>query len=44
MPERPNVVVIVLDDAGFADLGAFGSEIRTPHIDALARDGLARVL
>ena len=39
-PERPNIVVIVLDDAGFADLSAFGSEIRTPHIDALARDGL----
>lgn len=38
--QRPNIVVIVLDDAGFADLGAFGSEIRTPHIDALARDGL----
>jgi arylsulfatase len=37
---RPNVVVIVLDDVGFADLGAFGSEIRTPNIDGLARDGL----
>ena len=37
---RPNVVVIVLDDVGFADLGCFGSEIATPNIDALARDGL----
>lgn len=37
---RPNVVVIVLDDVGFSDLGAFGSEIRTPAIDALAADGL----
>lgn len=37
---RPNVVVIVLDDVGFSDLGAFGSEIRTPNIDALAADGL----
>lgn len=37
---RPNVVVIVLDDVGFSDLGAFGSEIATPNIDALARDGL----
>lgn len=37
---RPNVVVIVLDDVGFSDLGAFGSEIDTPNIDALARDGL----
>ena len=37
---RPNVVVIVLDDVGFSDLGAFGSEIATPNLDALARDGL----
>lgn len=37
---QPNVVVIVLDDVGFSDLGAFGSEIRTPAIDALAADGL----
>nr|AGU10872.1 Sulfatase [uncultured organism] len=38
--DRPNVVMIVLDDVGFSDLGAFGSEIRTPNIDALAADGL----
>jgi arylsulfatase len=37
----PNVVLIVLDDVGFSDLGAFGSEIRTPYIDALAAGGLA---
>lgn len=37
---RPNIVLIVLDDVGFSDLGAFGSEIRTPNIDALAQDGL----
>lgn len=37
---RPNIVVIVLDDVGFSDLGAFGSEIRTPAIDALAMGGL----
>lgn len=37
---RPDVVVIVLDDMGFSDFGSFGSEIRTPHIDALAADGL----
>lgn len=40
-PTRPNVVVILLDDVGFSDIGAFGSEIPTPNIDALARDGLA---
>lgn len=38
--ERPNIILIVLDDVGFSDLGPFGSEIRTPNIDALARDGL----
>lgn len=37
---KPDVIVIVLDDVGFSDLGAFGSEIRTPNIDALAADGL----
>ena len=39
-PPRPNVVFIVLDDAGFADLGSFGSEIHTPNIDRLAASGL----
>jgi len=38
--DAPNVVVIVLDDIGFADLGCFGSEIRTPSLDALAGSGL----
>lgn len=36
----PNVVVIVLDDLGFGQLGCFGSDIATPHIDALAESGL----
>src|SRR5687768_7389911 len=36
----PNVVVVVLDDVGFAQLGCFGSDIQTPHIDQLARGGL----
>lgn len=39
-PVRPNVVVIVADDMGFNDLGAFGGEIRTPNLDALATSGL----
>ena len=37
---RPNVVVILADDMGFADLGCTGSEICTPHIDKLANDGV----
>ncbi len=36
----PNVVFIVLDDVGYADLGCFGSEIATPRMDALAAGGI----
>ena len=38
--ERPNIVLIMADDLGFSDLGCYGAEIRTPHLDQLARDGL----
>jgi len=38
--DRPNILLIVADDLGYADLGAYGSDIRTPHIDALAKTGL----
>ncbi|MEM9406901.1 MAG: arylsulfatase [Acidobacteriota bacterium] len=37
---RPNVLLVIADDVGFTDLGAYGSEIRTPHIDALAARGV----
>ena len=37
---RPNVLVILVDDMGFSDLGCYGSEIPTPNIDALAANGL----
>ncbi|MGH9047521.1 MAG: arylsulfatase [Acidimicrobiales bacterium] len=36
----PNVVAIVLDDTGFAQLGSFGSDVATPHMDRLAEGGL----
>ena len=36
----PNVVVVVLDDVGFAQLGCYGSNIKTPNIDKLAANGL----
>ncbi len=38
--ERPNVVLIMADDLGFADLGCYGSEIETPNLDGLAETGL----
>ncbi|MGE0607822.1 MAG: arylsulfatase [Pirellulales bacterium] len=38
--DRPNVVIILADDLGFSDLGCYGSEIKTPSLDALACDGL----
>jgi arylsulfatase A-like enzyme len=38
--KRPNVVVIVLDDVGFGQIGCYGSSINTPHMDALAAGGI----
>jgi arylsulfatase A-like enzyme len=38
---RPNVVVVLIDDMGYGDLGCYGAaDIRTPHIDRLAREGV----
>src|SRR5687768_7484733 len=38
---RPNVILIITDDAGYGDLGSYGApDIRTPNIDSLARDGV----
>ncbi len=39
-PDAPNVVFVLLDDTGFAQFGCYGSDIDTPHIDALAADGV----
>ena len=39
-PPRPNIILIMCDDMGWSDLGCYGSEINTPHIDRLASDGL----
>lgn len=39
-PRKPNVVLIVADDLGYADVGCYGAaDIRTPHLDALAKEG-----
>ena len=39
-PGAPNILVVLFDDVGFSDFGCYGSNIRTPHIDALAAKGL----
>ena len=38
--DRPNIIVVLLDDTGYADIGAYGSEISTPNIDRLASAGV----
>ncbi len=39
--QRPNVVLIMTDDVGYGDIGSYGApDVRTPHIDSLARDGV----
>lgn len=38
--EKPNIIVIMADDLGYSDIGCFGGEIETPHLDALADNGV----
>jgi len=40
VPPRPNIVVMLVDDMGFSDIGCYGSEIPTPNLDKLAAGGL----
>jgi arylsulfatase len=37
---RPNIIIILVDDMGFSDIGCYGGEIETPHLDRLAENGL----
>jgi len=38
--KRPNILLIMVDDMGYSDLGCYGSEISTPNVNSLAQDGL----
>ena len=38
--ERPNIVVVLVDDLGFSDIGCYGGEVPTPNLDRLAAQGL----
>jgi arylsulfatase A-like enzyme len=38
--DRPNIVVILIDDMGYSDAGCFGGEIHTPNVDSLAANGI----
>ena len=37
---RPNVIVIMVDDLGFSDIGCYGGEINTPNLDSLGNNGI----
>ena len=41
--KQPNILLIVADDMGYSDLGAFGGEISTPNPDSLAKQGIVEV-
>ena len=38
--KRPNVIIVMADDMGWSDIGCYGSEIETPNLDRLAKNGL----
>lgn len=38
--EKPNILLIMADDLGYSDLGCYGGEIQTPHLDSIAENGL----
>ena len=38
--KKPNIVLIMVDDMGYSDLGCYGSEINTPNLDKMADEGL----
>ncbi len=38
--QRPNIILILADDMGYSDIGCFGSEIQTPNLDRIAKQGV----
>jgi arylsulfatase A-like enzyme len=38
--KKPNIIVILNDDMGYSDIGCYGGEVNTPHLDGLAREGI----
>ncbi|MDP6041028.1 MAG: sulfatase-like hydrolase/transferase, partial [Candidatus Latescibacteria bacterium] len=38
--KKPNIIMILVDDMGYSDLGSFGGEVRTPNLDRLASNGI----
>src|SRR6186713_2701165 len=38
--QRPNIILIIVDDMGYSDIGSYGSEIQTPNLDKLASQGI----
>ena len=38
--EKPNIIVIMVDDMGYSDIGSYGGEIDSPNIDKMASEGL----
>lgn len=38
--QKPNIILVLADDMGFSDIGAYGGEVKTPNIDQLAKEGI----
>lgn len=39
-PKRPNVIILHIDDQSYGQIGCYGGNVLTPHMDSLARDGM----